>query len=368
MKKRIRVCRYYSTRNEVLMRSADILNDYAFKFVFGADDQDANNALKGLLSVFLEKPVASVIVKNSELVKNNRRMKSSRLDLLVEFENGYQIDVEMQAQPTEDDLPSRFGYYMARLHGNQSLEGRLYSDLKTTYVLVFLNTKLYPYEEIYEHVFQYRDESQILMATQEDKQKIIVIEMPKVNQTKKVKDMNDKEKVIYYFLNCQKGREDDKIKEIIEQGGVVSMIEKRVGNIDEDRWKQLNEEFEALAENERMMQQKLRYEKMVKEQEEKVRLQEEKARLQEEKLIRLQEQFDAEKQKLETQTKKFEMQTKKLETQTKKFETQTKKLETQTKKFETQTKKFEAEKKKMESEKEELEKENQRLKEQLKNK
>ena len=291
------------------MRSANILNDYAFKFVFGADDKDANNALKSLLSVFLEKPVASVVVKNSELVKNNRKMKSSRLDLLVEFENGNQIDLEIQAQPTEDDLPSRFGYYMARLHGNQSLEGRLYSDLKSTYVLVFLNTRLYPKEEIYEHVFQYRDENQNLMAIQEDKQKIILIEMPKVNQNKEVQEMNDKEKVIYYFLNCQKGQEDGKIKEIIEQGGVVSMIEKRVGNIDEDRWKQLNEEFEALAENERMMQQKLRYEKMVKQQKEAMRQQKEAMRQQEEKL----NQITAENKKLESEQETLKLTNKSLE-------------------------------------------------------
>ena len=333
-KKRIRVCRQCSTRNEVLMRSADILNDYAFKFVFGADDKDANNALKGLLSVFLEKPVASVIVKNSELVKNNRRMKNSRLDLLVEFENGDQIDLEMQAQPSEDDFPSRFEYYMARLHGSQSLEGKLYSDLKGTYVLVFLNTKLYPQEEIYEHVFQYRDDDGNLMAIQEDKQKIILIEMPKVNQNKEVLEMNDKEKVIYYFLNCQKGLEDVKIKEIVEQGGVVSMIEKRVDNIHEDRWKQLNEEFEALAENERMMQQKLRYEKMVKQQEEMVRQQQEKMLQQEEKFKLQEEKFKRQEEKMLQQEEKLKRQDEKFRQQEEKFKRQEEKMRQQQERME----------------------------------
>ena len=361
------------------MRSADILNDYAFKFVFGADDVDANNALKGLLSVFLEKTVTRVIVKNSEFVKNNRKMKNSRLDLLVEFENGNQIDLEMQAQPSEDDLPSRFEYYMARLHGNQSLEGKLYADSKITYVLVFLNTKLYPQEEIYEHVFQYRDENQILMATQEDKQKIILIEMPKVNQKKEVAKMSDKEKVIYYFLNCQKGVEDVKIKEIIEQGGVVSMIEKRVENIHEDRWKQLNEEFEALAENERMMQQKLRYEKMVKQQEEK--------------MAQLKEKMEAEQKKFEAEQKKFEAEQKKFEAEQMKFEAEQMRFETEKKKFKSELAVLKTKSTTLESEKEglkvknaqlemqskkeqeqlfqktqELLEENKRLKEQLKNK
>ena len=39
------------------------------------------------------------------------------------------------------------------------------------------------------------------------------------------------------------------------------MIEKRVEQISDDYWQQLNEDFDRLAESERMMQQKLKYEK-----------------------------------------------------------------------------------------------------------
>ena len=73
------------TRKEVLMRSANLLNDFAFKYVFGEDCKEANDALKSLLTVFLERKVNHVVVKNSEMVKDYSKMKSSRLDLLVEF-------------------------------------------------------------------------------------------------------------------------------------------------------------------------------------------------------------------------------------------------------------------------------------------
>ena len=33
------------TRKEVLMRSANLLNDFAFKYVFGEDCKEANDAL-----------------------------------------------------------------------------------------------------------------------------------------------------------------------------------------------------------------------------------------------------------------------------------------------------------------------------------
>ena len=69
------------------MRSANLLNDFAFKYVFGEDCKEANDALKSLLTVFLERKVNHVVVKNSEMVKDYTKMKSPRLDLLVEFDD-----------------------------------------------------------------------------------------------------------------------------------------------------------------------------------------------------------------------------------------------------------------------------------------
>ena len=46
------------------MRSANLLNDFAFKYVFGEDCKEANDVLKSLLTVFLERKVHHVVVKN----------------------------------------------------------------------------------------------------------------------------------------------------------------------------------------------------------------------------------------------------------------------------------------------------------------
>lgn len=56
------------------MRSANLLNDFAFKYVFGEDCKEANDALKSLLTVFLERKVNKVVVKNSEIVKDFSKM------------------------------------------------------------------------------------------------------------------------------------------------------------------------------------------------------------------------------------------------------------------------------------------------------
>ena len=124
------------------MSSANLLNDFAFKYVLGEDCKEANDALKSLLTVFLERSVNHVVVKNSKRVKDYSKMKSPRLDLLVEFDDQTTVDLEMQLRQTKDNLPIRFSYYLARLHGLQELEGKYYGELKETIVLVFFNVNL----------------------------------------------------------------------------------------------------------------------------------------------------------------------------------------------------------------------------------
>ena len=67
------------TRIEVLMRSANLLNDFAFKYVFGEDCKEANDALKSLLTVFLERKVHHVVVKNP----SNSTLKLSDIFLFI---------------------------------------------------------------------------------------------------------------------------------------------------------------------------------------------------------------------------------------------------------------------------------------------
>ena len=57
------------TRKEVLMRSTNLLNNFAFKYVFGEDCKEANDALKSLLTVFLERKVVNVHVMKVGLIQ-----------------------------------------------------------------------------------------------------------------------------------------------------------------------------------------------------------------------------------------------------------------------------------------------------------
>ena len=256
------------TRNEVLMRSANLLNDFAFKYVFGEDCKEANDALKSLLTVFLERSVNKVVVKNSEMVKDYSKMKSPRLDLLVEFDDRTTVDLEMQLRQTKDNLPIRFSYYLARLHGSQELEGKYYGELKETIVLVFFNVNLIDNHRMCNTFTLRNEEGLSFVEESQDRMKLRTVEMAKLDLNKPLKDMNEQEKMIYYFLNCHKGMDDSKIKVMIESDGVIQMLEKRVETISDDGWKKIIEDFQKLHENEERMERQLELEEAHKAQEE----------------------------------------------------------------------------------------------------
>ena len=250
------------------MRSANLLNDFAFKYVFGEDCKEANDALKSLLTVFLERSVNDVVVKNSEMVKDYSKMKSPRLDLLVEFDDQTTVDLEMQLRQTKDNLPIRFSYYLARLHGSQELEGKYYGELKETIVLVFFNVNLIDNNRMC-NTFTLKNEDGLSFVKEtEDRMKIRTVEMAKLDVNKPLEEMNEQEKMIYYFLNCHKGMDDSKIKVMIESDGVIQMLEKRVETISDDGWKKIIEDFQKLHENEERMERQLVLEEARKEKEE----------------------------------------------------------------------------------------------------
>ena len=257
------------------MRSANLLNDFAFKYVFGEDCKEANDALKSLLTVFLERSVNKVVVKNSEMVKDYSKMKSPRLDLLVEFDDRTTVDLEMQLRQTKDNLPIRFSYYLARLHGCQELEGKYYGELKETIVLVFFNVNLIDNHRMCNTFTLRNEEGLSFVEESQDRMKLRTVEMAKLDVNKPLEDMNEQEKMIYYFLNCHKGIEDSKIKVMIESDGVIQMLEKRVETISDDGWKKIIEDFQKLHENEERMERQLEIEELQRAKEEVRKLQEE---------------------------------------------------------------------------------------------
>ena len=305
------------------MRYANLLNDFAFKYVFGEDCKEANDALKSLLTVFLERKVNHVVVKNSEMVKDFSKMKNPRLDLLVEFDDRTTVDLEMQLRQTQDYLPIRFSYYLARLHGSQQLEGKYYKQLKETIVLVFFNVNLIENDKMC-NTFTLKNEDGLPFVKEtEDRMKIRTVEMAKLDVNKPLEEMNEQEKMIYYFLNCHKGMEDSKIKVMIESDGVIQMLEKRVETISDDGWKKIIEDFRKLHENEERMERQLEIEELQKTKEDVQKAQEELQQAQEE----VQKTKEEAKKTMLEATKKSEEADKKVEEANKRADEADKEIE-----------------------------------------
>ena len=229
------------------MRIANIKNDYGFKLVFGANTKESNEVLRRMLSVFLEREVQDVQLKNTELVKTNPDYKSPRLDLLVQFNDGHKVDVEMQLASTKNELCARFEYYLASLHSRQEDSGHDYDELKETYGLVFSGRNLFDNEKRYYNTLQFRNEDN--ETSKGFKQKLIFIELNKLEE-KDVDQMNQQERYMYYFNHCQLGLEDSKMKEMMDKDEDIRMMEDEVNKINKDSWEEANQMMDQLWEKE----------------------------------------------------------------------------------------------------------------------
>ena len=272
-----------------------------------------------------------MVVKNSEMVKDYSKMKSLRLDLLVEFDDQTTVDLEMQLRQTKDNMMNRFPYYSARLHGSQDMEGKSYSQLKETIVMIFFNVSIFANDNIC-NTFRYKCDGDLpfVKEEKEDCMKLRAIEMPKVDLNKPLEDMNEQEKMIYYFLNCHKGIEDSKIKVMIESDGVIQMLEKRVETISDDGWKKIIEDFRKLHENEERMERQLELEEAQKAKEEARKVLQEANKLKQE-ASKLKQEVNKLKQeadkKVEEADKKVERANKQVEDATKQTELETKRAD-----------------------------------------
>jgi len=214
------------TRKEVLMRSTNLLNNFAFKYVFGEDCKEANDSLKSLLTVFLERKVVNVHVTNVGV--------DPILEVFVEFDDNTKMKLAILIDQNIIKLHRLSEYYLMRLFGLQEE-----SDLNPCQVIAFYDGK----ECEFEIDLQFRNDDGILLLP-DGMLKISVYSTQ--NLDKSYDQMNDKEKMVYYFLNC---RDNGKTK-MIENDEVIQMLEKRVETISDDYWTKWIEDFRIQQENE----------------------------------------------------------------------------------------------------------------------
>ena len=227
------------------MRSTNLLNVFAFKYVFGEDCKEANDALKSLLTVFLERKVVNVHVTNMGV--------DPLLETIVEFDDNTKMKLAIFINQNRLKLQYLSEFYLMKLYGSQEE-----SDLNPCQAIAFYDGM----ESQFEINYQFRNDDGLLLLP-DGMLKISVYSTQ--NLDKSYNQMNDKEKMVYYLLNC---RDDSKIKMMIEKDGVIQTVEKRVETISDDGWKKIIEDFQKVHENEERMELQLELEEAHKAQEE----------------------------------------------------------------------------------------------------
>ena len=116
---------------------------------------DSPVALLDLINRIVQpkKRFTKAVVKNTELLPESYGEKLSRLDVLVECEDGTKIDVEMQCGPTEA-LEQRAMFYASRLYASSLPEGDAYSQLPKVIVIFLLEDAYFPQFAEGHHEFQ----------------------------------------------------------------------------------------------------------------------------------------------------------------------------------------------------------------------
>ena len=212
------------------MRSANLLNDFAFKYVFGEDCKEANDALKSFLTVFLERKVVNVQVTNED--------DYPILEAIVQFDDNTKMKIAILIDHNIVKLQRLSEYYLMRLFGSQEE-----FDLNPCQVIGFYDGK----ESEFEIDLQFRNDDGILFFP-DGMLKISVYSIQ--NLDKPYDQMNAKEKMVHYFLNY---RDKNKVK-MLENDKVIQMLEKRVETISDEDWTKWIEDFRIQQENEARME------------------------------------------------------------------------------------------------------------------
>ncbi len=161
--------------------------DFAFKHLFGSDDEIFISFANSILNYPEGKKIKSVTFLNNDLDKDCENDKASRLDVLAELEDGRRINIEMQSQ-SQGEYKKRSLYYWAKLYEEQIKEGENYISLKPAIGIHVLNFNLLQNKLNYHTVLEVVDAQTFEKFT--DDFEIHYLELPKV--PKKLYSTQDK--------------------------------------------------------------------------------------------------------------------------------------------------------------------------------
>ena len=164
----------------------------------------------------VQQSVTSVDVRNSEMLAYDTEEKLERFDVNCKIDNNMQANIEMQAQPMEEEegsnhenLRSRSIHYLSKLHSSQRAKGKRYNSLSRTYQVMFCGFTVFPRRKSYINSFSMRHDSDNGLL--HNGIQSIFVELTKLRgiMKKPIEQMTDMEKFAIFlkYANDRKHRE-----------------------------------------------------------------------------------------------------------------------------------------------------------------
>ena len=152
----------------LLPMGVDILppsDDRVFKLILTSPE--SKTGLINLISSIIGRTVVDVVLLPNELAPGDTEEKAERFDVNCKIDDGYQINLEMQASHMVEDLDGQHKnlkgksiYYLTDLHSSQPAKGmRRYDRLSRSYQITFCSYTVFPNMQDYVNSFSLRHDT-----------------------------------------------------------------------------------------------------------------------------------------------------------------------------------------------------------------
>jgi predicted transposase/invertase (TIGR01784 family) len=188
----------------------------ASKLVFG--DESNKAILINFLSKVLRMPESNfegIEFINTELPKEFEEDKKGILDVRVKTSDGKHVDVEIQLAKSKY-MPERTMFYWSKMYTSQIKSGDFYKKLKKCITINIIDYEFIPLEKIHTKYHLFEDDTRHKLT---DVLEIHFLELPKLKEYKRLKDLDDPIIDWMEFLNA-------------DTEGVMEVLAKKNENIE----------------------------------------------------------------------------------------------------------------------------------------
>jgi len=225
----------------IIPPDADILppsDDYIFKTLLTRPD--ATPVLKSVVSAVIERPVVSVLPRNTELPITDATEKRQRFDVNCTIDGGDQVDVEMQCSRVEEDTSDSHDgfinksiYYLTALHTSQESVGVDYHKLVRTYQVTFCAYTIFKQWPDFVSRFSLRRPTGEQVS---DQINMVIIEMSKLRtyMKKPVEEMSWLEAWSIFFSSADDPKNRNLINNLINTKEEIKMASELLMEISHD--------------------------------------------------------------------------------------------------------------------------------------